>query len=74
MTWVNKYVEIEVSLEDFSDDEIKEEYEWRELGGEGSTPDDNRALLEEIYYLKVKGQDFEAKLNEYICNVLGRIV
>jgi hypothetical protein len=73
MGMVSKYIDVEVSLEDFTDTEIKEEYEWRELG-EGSTPDDIRALLEEIYYLKVKNQDYNAKLDEYIYAVLGRIV
>ena len=68
-----KYIEVEVSLEDFTDTEIKEEYERRE-SGEGSTPDDILALLEEIYYLKLKNQDYNAKLDEYIYAVLGRIV
>jgi hypothetical protein len=65
-------VEVEIDLDDFTDEDIREEYEYRNLGTDMGV-DERKDLLEEIYYLKAKGQDYDAKLQEYIYDVLGRI-
>ena len=65
------YVEVDKDLEDFSDDEIVEEYELRRwLGGRQAYLDG----LTEIHQLRRLGKSFENELNKLICDNLGVVI
>lgn len=64
------YVEVDVDLQDFSDDEIIEEYELRGLGSRREYLDG----LSEIYQLRRLGKPYENELNKIICDALGVVI
>jgi hypothetical protein len=64
-------VEVEVDLDEFSDEELLEEIKHRKLGGNGNVAEAER-LLADIYYKRVMGQDFTAELDRYFYLTLGR--
>ena len=70
---VEKYVDIDVDMDDFEDDDILEEMERRGLGTVAS-PDDNLELLRSIFQKRRTGQNFEQELDQLIYNSLGRIL
>ena len=70
---VEKYIDIDVDMDDFEDNDILEEMERRGLGTVAS-PDDNLALLESIFQKRRIGQSFEQELDQLIYNSLGRIL
>ena len=74
MARIETYVEVDVDLDEFDDDELLDEIERRKLSVLDASPDEARRLLEEIYYKRVMNQDFTAALDKYLYEVLGRIV
>ena len=70
---VEKYVDIDVDMDDFEDDDILEEMERRGLGVAVSSPSDNLELLQLIFQKRRTGQSFEQELDQLIYNGLGRI-
>lgn len=70
---VEKYIDIDVDMDDFEDNDILEEMERRGLGTVAS-PGDNLALLESIFQKRRTGQSFEQELDQLIYNSLGRIL
>ena len=73
MPTVYTEVEVDVSLEDFDDEDLMEEMERRGLGAEvhASTASE---LIQEIYQKRRLGKDFETELDQLIYQVTGRAV
>lgn len=69
---VEKYVDIDVDMDDFEDDDIVEEMDRRGLGT-GVMPGDNQDLLKAIFQKRRTGQSFDRELDQLIYNSLGRI-
>jgi hypothetical protein len=67
------YTEVEVDLDEFSDEELLEELKDRNLNVGGNVREAER-LLEEIYYKRVMGKDFTAEIDRYLYETIGRIV
>ena len=66
---IEKYVDVEVDLEEFDTDELIEELQRRgEIGND--LPKD---LLTAIWQKRRQGQDYERELDELIYNGLGRL-
>ena len=70
---VEKYVDIDVDMDDFEDDDILEEMERRGLGTVAS-PEDNVELLQSIFQKRRTGLSFDQELDQLIYNSLGRIL
>ena len=68
---VEKYVDIDVDMTDFDDDDIIAEFESRGLG---EVPGDIKDLLQAIFEKKRNGRDFERELDQLLYNSLGRIL
>jgi hypothetical protein len=68
MPTVETYVEVEVELDEFSDDDLKEELERRGLGAE--VPE----LIERIYLKRRVGKDYQTELEQLIYQTIGKIV
>lgn len=73
MARIETYVEVDVDLDEFDDDELLDEIERRKLSVLDAGPDEARRLLEEIYYKRVMNKDFTAELDRYFYLTLGRI-
>lgn len=73
MPTVETYVEVEVSLEDFADEDLIEELEKRGLGMEVASPSGTE-LLTAIYEKRRLGQDYQRELDELIYVSIGKIV
>jgi hypothetical protein len=73
MPTVYTEVEVDVSLSDFTDDDLIEELENRGLGAEtfDTTSSD---LIHKIYHLRRLGRDYERELDQLIYQVTGKIV
>ena len=67
MPTVETYVEVDVELTDFSDDDLIEEIESRGL----QLPSD---LVTAIYLKRRTGQDYQRELDELIYSTIGKIV
>jgi hypothetical protein len=70
---IEKYVDIDVDMDDFGDDDILEEMERRGLGAAVASPGDNLELLQSIFQKRRTGQTFDSELDQLIYNGLGRI-
>ena len=70
---VYREVELDIDLEDFSDEELLDEIKHRKLNVGGNAAEAER-LLEDIYYKRVMGQDFMPELDRYLYETIGRIV
>jgi hypothetical protein len=66
-------VDVDIDLEDFTDQELLEELKDRNLNVGGNVREAER-LLEEIYYKRVMGKDFTAEIDRYLYETIGRIV
>jgi hypothetical protein len=64
-------VEVDVNMEDFSDDDILEEAEIRGLNIDGGNYDE---LINKIFQLRRLGKPFDRELDEYLYMKTGRIV
>lgn len=73
MARIETYVEVDVDLDEFDDDELLEEIERRNLSVADASPDEARRLLEDIYYKRVMNKDFGVELDRYFYLTLGRI-
>lgn len=65
-------VEVEVDLEDFSDEELLEELAVRDL-----IPDshgDGNELIDKIFHLRRQGKNFDKELDEYLYIQTGRAI
>jgi hypothetical protein len=71
---VEKYVDIDVDMDDFDDNDILEEMERRGLGAAVASPGDNLELLQSIFQKRRTGQEFDSELDQLIYNSLGRIL
>jgi hypothetical protein len=67
------YTEVEVDLDEFTDEELLEEIKHRNLGVGGDVAEAER-LLDQIYQKRVMGQDFMPELDRYLYETIGRIV
>jgi hypothetical protein len=73
MPTVETYVEVEVELDEFSDDDLKEELERRGLGAE--VPESTATeLIERIYLKRRVGKDYQTELEQLIYQTIGKIV
>lgn len=74
MPTVYTEVEVDVSLEDFDDEDLIDELERRGLGAEVSNNSTASELIQEIYQKRRLGKDFESELDQLIYQVTGRAV
>jgi hypothetical protein len=74
MPTVYTEVEVDVSLEDFDDEDLIDEMERRGLGAEVSNNSTASELIQEIYQKRRLGKDFETELDQLIYQVTGRAV
>jgi len=76
MPTVYKDVEIEIELDDFSDDELLSELKNRDLIAdfEGCSSERTRELLETIWHQRRTGQNYEYALDRLIWVTLGRLI
>ena len=66
-------VEVDVDLDDFSDDELLDELEARGLGTEAKGTDAFE-LVEKIYQLRRLGKDYEYELDKLLYTVTGKVL
>lgn len=64
-------VEVDVELDDFSDDDLIEELESRGFDVRSQTPTE---LITKIYELRRLGRDYQQELTELIYASIGKIV
>ena len=69
---VEKYVDVDIDMDDFSDEDLMNELQARGLGN-FPDPNEMEALLKTIYQLRRTGQDYQQQLDELIWNALGKI-
>jgi hypothetical protein len=69
-----KTIEVEIDLEDFTDEELRDELAER-LGGSGSGFEYNQSIRE-LYDLLHMGKDEQALavLKVFVCDQLGRVL
>jgi hypothetical protein len=73
MPTVETYVEVEVELDEFSDDDLTEELERRGLGAE--VPESTATeLIESIYLKRRVSKDYQTELEQLIYQTIGKIV
>ena len=73
MPTVETYVEVEVELDELSDDDLKEELERRGLGAE--VPESTATeLIESIYLKRRVSKDYQTELEQLIYQTIGKIV
>ena len=70
---VEKWVDVDVDLEDFDDEDLLDEIEARGLQS-FSKPEYMIALFKQLYQLRRTGQDYQGVLDELIYEILGKIV
>jgi hypothetical protein len=65
---MSKYIEVEVDLSEFDTEDLVEELGNRgyHVGGD--------SLLQKIWRNRREGKDYQAELDEYLYQVLGKIV
>jgi len=73
MPTVETYVEVDVELTDFSDDDLIEELESRGLGAEVFETSSTE-LISQIYLKRRLGQDYQHELDQLIYQTIGRII
>jgi hypothetical protein len=73
MPTVETYVEVDVDLDDFSDEDLMDEMDRRGLGAEVA---DSTAteIIEQIYLKRRLGKDYQQELDQLIYQVTGKIV
>lgn len=75
-----RYIDVEVSIDEFSDEDIIEEAKSRgllsphDLNTVDVDPDEFRTLIEKMYFLRRSGRDYQDVLDQIIWYGLGRIV
>lgn len=73
MPTVYTEVEVDVSLDDFSDEDLLDEMDARGLGAEvhDSTATE---IIQEIYQKRRLGKDYQRELDQLIYQVVGRVI
>jgi hypothetical protein len=73
MPTVETYVEVDVDLDDFSDEDLMDEMDRRGLGAEVA---DSTAteIIEQIYLKRRLGKDYQQELDQLIYQVTGKII
>jgi hypothetical protein len=73
---VEKYVDIEIDLEDLDDDDLVSELERRQINGtlEQSLTFEATTLLTTIFNKRRAGTDYQTELDELIYQGIGRIL
>ena len=70
-------VDVNVELDDFSDDELVQELERRKIvldNEDNADVEDIQELVEKIYMKRLFGLDFLKEVDELIYHTLGRII
>lgn len=65
-------VEVEVDLNDFTDEELLDELAERELIS--TTYGDSDDLIDKIFHLRRQGKNFDKELDEYLYIQTGRAI
>ena len=73
MPEVEVWTTVDVELDDFSDDDLKEEMERRGLGAEALASTATE-LIESIYLKRRVGKDYQTELEQLIYQTIGKIV
>ena len=73
MPTVYTEVEVDVSLEDFDDDDLIDELERRGKGFEIANQSPTE-LVQQIYQKRRLGKDYQSELDQLIYEVLGRVI
>ena len=68
------YVEVEVDLNEFSDEELLQELERRQIELDDNSAAEFKDLVEKIYLKRIFGLDFVKEVDHLIYAVLGRIL
>lgn len=68
------YVEVEVDLNEFSDEELLQELERRQIELDDNSSAEFKDLVEKIYLKRIFGLDFVKEVDDLIYAVLGRIL
>lgn len=73
MPTVETYVEVDVDLDDFSDEDLLDEMDRRGLGAEVA---DSTAteIIEQIYLKRRLNKDYQQELDQLIYQVTGKII
>ena len=73
MATIYTEVEVDVSLDDFSDDDLLDEMERRGLGAEVADSTASE-IITSIWLKRRLGFDFQAELDQLIYQVTGKII
>jgi hypothetical protein len=68
------YVEVEVDLESFDDDELLEEIKLRKLDPSAQIEEECEHLVTAIWLKRRVGVDYQKELDELIYSVIGKIL
>lgn len=68
------YVEVEVDLNEFSDEELLQELGRRQIELDDNSAAEFKDLVEKIYLKRIFGLDFVKEVDHLIYAVLGRIL
>lgn len=68
------YVEVDISLDEFSDEDLLEELERRNIYKDDNTDQSVKYLIEKIYLKRMFGLDFLKEVDDLIYQIIGRIV
>lgn len=74
MPTVYTEVEVDVSMSDFSDEDLLDELEARGLGAEAVKDTSASELINFIYQKRRLGQDYQTELDQLIYSVVGRVI
>jgi hypothetical protein len=70
-TTVEKWIDVEVDLEDFDDEDIIDEMERRNLNMRGECGDE---LINKIFHARRQGQPYEHLLDQFLYEKTGRAI
>ena len=70
--YVEKYVEVEVDMDDFADEDLIDELERR--GKYTPSMGNTDELIDKIYHLRRQGKPYERELDEYLYQRTGRAI
>ncbi len=77
MPYINISEEVWVDLDDFETDDLEQELIKRNSRVDRNTrptPSETRLLLMSIYEKRRTGRDYQSELDQYLSDVLGRIL
>lgn len=68
------YVNIDVDLEDFEDDDLIEELQSRGLSGLVNASSDTKSALMEVYLQRRLGLPYDHLIDKMIYDILGKVI